>query len=74
VAFVIMKVYCEKTGVNIQNLMPKRYVYIGDEKDIEANFLKSVLLVLDLEVMSAGENGKFEPKKPVTGRNWQHPL
>jgi len=66
VAFVIMKVYCEKTGVNIQNLMPKRYVYIGDEKDIEANFLKSVLLVLDLEVMSAGENGKFEPKKPVT--------
>jgi len=44
VAFVIMKVYCEKTGVNIQNLMPKRYVYIGDEKDIEANFLKSVLL------------------------------
>lgn len=52
--------------MNIQNLMPKRYVYIGDEKDIEANFLKSVLLVLDLEVMSAGENGKFEPKKPVT--------
>ncbi|HOM02824.1 MAG TPA: S-layer homology domain-containing protein [Acetivibrio sp.] len=66
IALIIMKVYCEKTGVNIQSLIPKRYVYISDERDVDSSLLKPVLLVLDLEVMTVGENGAFGPKKPVT--------
>ncbi|RXE59375.1 ferrous iron transporter A [Acetivibrio mesophilus] len=66
IAFIIMKVYSEKTGANTQSLVPNRYIYISDEKDITDNFLKPVLLVLDMEVMGLGEESRFKPKNPVT--------
>lgn len=66
IAFVIMRVYSEKTGVNVQSLMPNRYIYISDEKDIADNYLKQVLLVVDLDVMSLDQGWAFGPQKPVT--------
>lgn len=66
IAFVIMTVYSEKTGINAQSLLPGRYIYIGDEKDIDDICFKQVLMALDLGVMCLNPKGDFEPKKTVT--------
>lgn len=66
VAFVIMTVYCDKTGIKADSLQPRRYIYIGDEKNIDDIYFRHVLMALDLGVMSLNRNGYFEPKKTVT--------
>ena len=66
IAFVIMMVYSEKTGTRVESLLPGRYIYIGDEKEIDDIYFKQVLMTLDLGVMSLNPKGFFEPKKTVT--------
>ncbi|MFZ5988240.1 MAG: S-layer homology domain-containing protein, partial [Bacillota bacterium] len=65
-AKVIMMVYSDKTGVYTDSLIPGRYIYISDEKDIESKNYKHVLMTVDLGVLNLDAKGAFAPNKPIT--------
>jgi len=65
-AAVIIKIYSVKTGVDAESLQPKAGIYLKDEADVSDKFYKPVLLVLDLNILEKKEDGKFNPKSPVT--------
>ncbi|TYQ14648.1 UNVERIFIED_CONTAM: hypothetical protein Cloal_1008 [Acetivibrio alkalicellulosi] len=65
-ARVIMMVYSNKTGANINNLLANRYIYISDENKIDPNNYRNVLMTIDMNIFGLNERSGFEPNSPVT--------
>jgi hypothetical protein len=65
-AGVIIKIYSEKTGVDINSLKPGRNIFIKDESEISDRHYKSVVLTLDLGIYILEGDKSFRPKSYVT--------
>jgi hypothetical protein len=65
-AGVIIKIYSEETGVDINSLKPGRNVFIKDESEINDKHYKSVVLTVDLGIYTLEGDRSFRPKSYVT--------
>jgi len=65
-AAVLIKLFSVKKGVNIERMRPGGIVYIEDEDNIGDEYYKSVLMVVDMGVMSIDQSGKFNPEGRMT--------
>ncbi|RCX11237.1 S-layer family protein [Anaerobacterium chartisolvens] len=63
---IFIKVYCSNKGLNSQNLRPSKNIFVSDEDDIGSKYYSSVMMTIDLKVMSTDETGSFKPKSSIT--------
>ncbi len=65
VAFILIELYETKTNTSTATMISSKSIRLFDEQQINPYLYKSVLLCVDLEIMSA-ENNLFNPKDKVT--------
>jgi len=65
-AAVITRIYCAKMGIRIESLRLGRNIYINDENSIDSKFEKTVMFVVDSDVLKLDTNGNFNPKASVS--------
>lgn len=65
-SLILVKLYAEKTGIDIQYLLPKSKIYIMDETAINVKLKKYVLLSIDLNLLDYEEGLFFRPTKKIT--------
>lgn len=65
-AAVLLRLFAAKKGVNAGSLKPGGNVYISDEADIDAPYYNSVLMIVDMGVMSVNSDGNFLPDANMT--------
>lgn len=65
-AAVLMQLFGAKKGIDAGSLRPGGNINIEDEADIDSAYYNSVLMIVDLGVMSIDSEGRFAPAANMT--------
>ncbi|MCX7920963.1 MAG: S-layer homology domain-containing protein [Clostridia bacterium] len=63
---VLGKLYSVKMGISLDNYKPSKRIKIVDEATIGTKYYNSVVMLVDLKVMTVNEKGNFAPNAPVS--------
>ena len=66
VAAVLLKMFSVKKGVSMDSLKPGGRAGITDEGSIGDDYFSSVLIIVDMRVMSTDDSGNFNPAGQMT--------
>lgn len=65
-ASILIRLYCQKEGLDAGQLTAKRQIHLSDEKSIKEKYFNDVILAIDFEIFSLPEGNRFEPNSYVT--------
>lgn len=65
-AAILLKLFSVKKGAETENIIPGGRVWIADVSSIGDDYYSSVLVIVDMDVMSLDENGGFHPDRFMT--------
>lgn len=65
-AAVLLQLFAVKKGVSAGSLRPGGYISINDEAAVDAPYYNSVLMIVDMGVMSVNSEGNFLPDANMT--------
>ena len=65
-AALVAKAYSIKAGIDLNRLKLTRYGLAKDEDEIDEQYYKSVMLLLEKDIIKTNNTGYFEPEKYIT--------